>query len=196
MKSAFLAALAPAVVAGALSLTAIPAHAVPVSCPGTPGTGHREFTLDTTPAATCFDHGTGNLTGNPLNDVFLNGAGSGLDLVLIDKTDDTTPGAVSVTGVNGSSGTWSFSAGFDPSDYARLFLGLKSGNGQLDPDWAVFELDPSTTGGSWQISSQGLSHMNLYGQVAAVPLPASVFLLLFGLAGLGFLDWRRRAGVA
>ena len=136
------------------------ANAAPVNCPGTVITTDREFTVDTAPSATCFDFGTGNLTGS--NDVI-----NQLGYTTLDKSDDTTTGlfsdALTIVGTGGSFGTFSISPTVLQT-YSSLLIGFKSGEGLLDPDWAVFALADGVLSGTWAISGQqSLSHANLYG---------------------------------
>ena len=154
---------------------------VSVSCPGTAATTDREFTITTDPiGALCLASAPGNLSGN-------GDAITLLGYTLLDKTDDLTSGGLpqSLTATpptSGLSGTFSFSA----PGFTSFVIAFKSGQGQLDPDWAAFLLPAGETSGSWTISgSQALSHVNLYGKPAPVPLPAAVWLLLSGLGGLG-----------
>jgi hypothetical protein len=178
------------------------AGAAVVQCPGTAAGGDREFTIDVNPAvvtATCYDSGPGNINGNPgPNDPFLL---ANPTLVVLDKTDDGntyggTANEITVTGIPNGSGTFSITF---PSGFSTFYLGLKSGEGQLDPDWVIFKLvlapgTTSITGIPWTVSSQGLSHMILYGDPAPVPLPGALPLLMAALGALlGFFGWRRRA---
>src|SRR5262245_12241044 len=136
------------------------AQAMAVSCTGTPAAGDREFTLDTTPGSTCLAFGPGNVNGNgdDIND---------LGYITIDKTDDSTSGIdpdalTSTPPTSGLSGIFSF---VPPAGFTNFVIALKSGEGQLDPDWAAFLLPAGVTSGSWSISNrQQLSHVNLYGQ--------------------------------
>ena len=67
------------------------------------------------------------------------------------------------------------------STYGTILLAFKSGEGQLDPDWAVFKLAAGTLTGNWSISGdQSLSHANLYGGDAASPVPEPTSMLLLG----------------
>lgn len=182
-----LKALAPVLCLAGLGLSGA-ANAIVVFCPGTLGTTDREFSVDTTAAASCLDFGTGNINGNN-DDINL------LGFVTIDKTDDGTsgidPDALTTNPLNmGLSGTFSFTptAGF--TDFVIAF---KSGEGQLDPDWAAFRLPDGVTSGSWTISGeQALSHANLYAIPGnEVPEAGTLALLGLTLAGLAFL--RRRS---
>ena len=163
-------------------------NAAIVSCPGTAATTDREFTLDTTPDATCLAFDAGNLSGNgdSVND---------LGYITLDKSDDGTSGAVegSLTftpPTSGTSGTFSLDTA-QLSGYTDFVLALKTGEGQLNPDWAAFSLPAGATSGDWAVSGQqALSHAVLYGKVAPVPLPAAVWL--FGASLLGFAGLAKR----
>jgi hypothetical protein len=180
------------VLAGLLGLAVLASGAqaasVTVYCPGSLSTSDREFSVTTDPGtATCFKYGDGNLSGN--NDE-VNQAG----YLTLDKSDDdlsiVRPGSLTVTPPDNSlSGTFSFTA----PGYTDFIIAFKTGEGQLDPDWAAFLLPAGVTSGEWSISGQNeLSHALLYGKPTVVPLPAAAWLLLSGAAGLGLLARRRR----
>jgi len=166
------------------------ASAATVNCPGTAATTDREFTLDTAVAATCYQYGTGNLGGNG---DFINGLG----WVTLDKSDDTTTGNhdgwLTITGQGTTSGTFTI----DPTawtTYGTILFALKSGEGQLDPDWAVFTLAFGTLTGNWSLSgNQSLSHANLYGGGDPLPAPEPTSMVLLGTGLLGLAARMRRS---
>ena len=165
------------------------ANAASVDCPGTAATTDREFRLTTTVAAVCLAYAAGNLNGN-------GDAINALGYVTLDKSDDATtgalPGALTFTPpTSGLSGTFSINA----PGYTSFVLALKSGEGQLDPDWAAFLLPAGILSGAWEIlnGNQALSHANLYGLPTPTPLPGALVLMGTVLAGsYGVGRWRRR----
>jgi hypothetical protein len=175
-KLPLIAAMALLVVAGWFST----AQAETVLCPSSLGPGiDRQFSLTTTPAATCFDYGSGNES-----------VPSGY--VLLSKVEDSGtegpfPASLTVDSVGQAAGTFTFTP---PVGYTSFLLVLKDGNNDF-PAWASFLLN-GATGGSWAISDeQALSHMSVYGVASPVPLPAALPLLLAALAAIGLLGWRR-----
>ncbi len=180
-----------AVIIGSAASTA--ASAATVDCPGSSVfANQRTFSLTSDPTATCLGYGVGN---ESLADV--QGVTGISSLVLIDKRESggsegvlagTALQAITGTLFSGLSGSLSIAA----PGYSNLVLVFKSGEGRLDPDWAAFGLDGDLTA-SWSISGQQeLSHVSLYGTIAAVPLPASWLLLLAGLGGLSVLHRRKQ----
>ena len=184
------AALTALVAAGSGGSTV--ASAATVNCPGTVVVTDREFTLDTSLASTCLATGVGNINGN-------NDAINALGYVTLDKSDDATTGlfplAMSIVGSGTTGGTFSISG---IVGFSSLVIAFKSGRGQLDPDWAAFKLAAGVLSGTWSISQQSLSHVNLYGikdsiSIDPIPVPAGIILMLSGLAGLAGLARMRKA---
>ena len=126
----------------------------------------------------------------------------------LDKIDDgdagqdgdtnTGPYITSISGLDGTSGSFEIAGGLE--DIVFVF---KFGGGGVSPDWISFNWAGSTgegLSGDWAVSgSQALSHVTLYGEVAEngddtpaeIPEPATLMLLGMGLLGLAALRRRR-----
>ena len=173
-----------------------------VSCPGTLATTDREFALTTAVAASCLTSGSGNINGN--GDAINNFVDLG-GLLTLDKsdTDDTFVGVDGEITITGGPNSGHFTLAL-PAGYKNFVLALKSGSGQLDPDWVAFLLAPGTTEGDWTISSQGFSHALLYAQlctecstekenVSENPIPGALWLFGTVIAGgAGYSRWRKK----
>jgi hypothetical protein len=205
MRSTLVTAALAGCVLAAVSGLGTGANAATVSCPGTAATTDREFSVTTAglTTATCIASDEGNINGN-------GDAVNGLGYVTIDKSDNTTAyvgvdAELTITGTGALSGNFSFTA---PAGYFNFVLGLKSGEGQLNPDWVAFLLPAGILSGTWAIltGNQSLSHANLYAQACPrgvcgndqdppnpVPLPGAVWLMGTVLAGsAGIRRWRNR----
>jgi hypothetical protein len=182
-------------VVSALLLPSASAEAAWVSCPGTAATTDREFKINVS-GATCLTDGfgTGNISGS--GDAINN-----LGWITLDKSDDTTTGALQgvlqITGTGSTQGTFTINP-LAWATYSQIVLAFKSGQGQINPDWAAFVLPANTLSGSWRISGQqSLSHANLYGngtgQQPPIPEPATLALLGTGLALSRLVRGKRRS---
>jgi hypothetical protein len=158
---------------------------------------NNHMNIDDSQVSACLDAGVGNLTGNPANDLFINGVGAGYEAA--GKSDEplNNPYNIQFTQSNGS-GTWSFDASFW-DDYGMGAIAFKFGTGNKPDEWFVYQLVDGVTSGNWQFvnvggTGGGLSHINLYGipGETGVPAPAPVTLLGVGLLGLGLVGRRRR----
>lgn len=157
--------------------------------------GGRDFSVTATTVTACLAAGVGNINGN--NDLFQQAYPG---WVFLDGSDNNggahngwLTGAPSLTA--GLSGTFNINP-LAYATYDRIAIGFKSGEGQLDPDWAVFELADNTLSGSWAISErQELSHALLYGigTPTSVPEPGTLPLIGLAVAGIAVVKRRRTA---
>lgn len=83
------------------------------------------------------------------------------------------------------------------SGYDSYMIAIKGG-----PTFSVYLMDGTTLSGSWSTAGilkgnntpgPGLSNFSIWGSPTVVPLPAGVWLLLTGIAGLGLAKRRRAA---
>ncbi len=168
------------------------ALAAPVLC--STDTAKNHMSIDDSLVSTCLGSGLGNLTGNPMNDLFLNSA-AGTGYSTVTKSDDSTVlYSLSLTQTNGT-GTFSFDSSFW-DDFGAGAIAFKFGTGNQPDSWFVYELQDGVTSGDWSFINVfgrggGLSHINLYATSAVVSEPATLALLGLGL--MGFALTRRRA---
>jgi len=184
------------------------AFAAPVTCPPVPLASDRIFTVTATPEAACLAYGPGNDKSTDWWTQIPTAAW--LEVDASDSSSGLYDGWLTLTpSTSGLAGTFSVPAAAWGS-YGRIAFALKSGEGQANPDYAVFELfnnglDPTT--GSWTITGfsaagstlgQSLSHGTLYGfgepEIPDVPAPepASLMLMGSGLIGLAARARRRK----
>ena len=173
-------------------------HAAEVICTD-PSINH--MIIEDLEVSACLASGIGNINGNPANDSFLLGAGSGLTLV--SKTDSANPFNIQINQTSqtgdSSDGTWSVDASLWTT-YADAQLGFKLGTGNQPDEWFVYELVAGVTSGTWQFvnafgTGGGYSHANLYSTETPfvpdpIPVPAAAWL--FGSALLGLAGIKRR----
>ncbi len=163
--------------------------ATPIPCNADPNINYME--IDNSEVSACLLSGTGNLTGNPANDLFLiNSAGAGFELA--SKSDEANPFNIMWSQDNGT-GEWSFDASFW-NIYSSGALAFKFGTGNQEDEWFVFSLVNGVSSGYWEFINifelgGGLSHVNLYG--VRVPEPSTLGLLGIGLVLIGLRRRRR-----
>ncbi len=152
---------------------------------------------DDSQVSACLDAGEGNLTGNPMNDLFLTGVGTGYEPAGKSDEPANNPFMIEYT-QNGSTGTWSFDSSFW-NTYSEGAIGFKFGTGNQPDEWFVFSLVQGVFSGDWEFVNVfgrggGLSHINLYGKgtPTSVPEPTTLGLLGLGLVGLGLAARRRK----
>src|SRR5678816_1106432 len=95
------------------------ASATPVMCQVAT---NNHMLVDNSIVSACLDAGVGNLTGNPLNDLFINGAGGGYNFIGLGgfTQDPQVPG--------GSTGTFAFLDSLWAT-YSDIAIGFKFGTG-------------------------------------------------------------------
>jgi hypothetical protein len=176
--------VASAIIALTALLSAAPAEAGPEPCSVTYVTAEGNNALN------C-QNGTGNNDFlNPLAVNTQNFFGFN-DWQIIARQPDNevdTGKGLAITGVGGTSGTWSVNAGA-LSSYANFMIVLKAGT-----QWAGFLFNnPNADNGTWGYpTTPGLSHLSLYARgTSAVPEPSAMTLLGAGLAAL-WLARRRK----
>lgn len=201
----------------ALALASVGAANAAVVVCGNSSLGIRTTTVDPAMSGSCYA-GMDNL-GNPQLLALVNSQyGLSPSSVLVDRdTANTNGGDLSITGVGGVTGNWSFTSTLWDT-YERMFLYFHFGDGPdnlpntgstTDPDIFIVELTKPDSAGSWEHFGGdltkpdrfGLSNIALLGfDDGSVPpgggrLPepgtASIALLSIGIAG-ATSAWRRR----
>jgi hypothetical protein len=114
-------------------------------------------------------------------------------------------GALSLTGLGATSGTWSITAplGFG---FSSLVIAFQGEVAMTNPDWAWFSLATGALSGTWSIASTNgktLDRAYIYGQkvavdprTGAVPVPGGIVLGATGLGVLGLIGQRRKKKLA
>jgi len=180
-----------------LFLAAHHAQASVIACNVDPTINYME--MSTVEATACLDSGTGNLSGQNHNDLFINNGTTGTGYMSAGKSDEG-PNLFNISYTqSGNSGTWNFDSSFW-SQYSDAALGFKFGTGNTPDEWFVFSLADGISSGSWDFfqgssfnkqNGGGLSHMNLYYKdEVRVPEPGTLGLL--GLGIISLMTVRRR----
>lgn len=166
------------------------ANAAPVLCQTVT---NYHMLVDDSIVSACLDAGVGNLTGNPMNDLFINGAGAGYDFIglgVFSQSTNTTTAAA---------GTFTFDDSLWDT-YSDIAVGFKFGTGNNADEWFVYSLKSLLASGDYdwdliKVSQQGggLSHVNFYGILdSQVPEPGTLALLGLALVVMG--SCHRRQG--
>ena len=166
--------------------------ATPIMCGTNPGINH--MLIDSSQVSACLDSGSGNISGNPNTDPFLQNAAAAGDYYLISsKSDGVNPFGlgfnVTFKDKNKTLGTWNLDASYWLTNSIGI-LGFKFGTGNNDDEWFIYELVHGVYSGTFEFvnvyqKGGGLSHTNLY----RVPEPWN--LVLMGIALLGLAGSRR-----
>ena len=157
---------------------------------------NNHMVVDNSIVSACLDAGVGNLTGNPMNDLFINGAGEDYDSIGLGgfTQDPQVPGV--------STGTFAFDAALWGT-YSDIAVGFKFGTGNQPDEWFVYSLKTLLASGDYDWTfvnvfgrGGGLSHVNFYGILDSRQVPEPDTLALLGLAMIVASCFRRQRGQA
>ncbi len=170
------------------------ASAAPVLCQ-TVTINH--MSIGDTIVSACLDAGVGNLTGNPDNDLFING-------VLATGYESIGDGLWSQSSQSDTlaEGTFTFNDSLWDI-YSDIAVGFKFGTGNNPDEWFVYSLKSLLESGvyDWDLikafkQGGGLSHVNFYGIPGGGQVPEPGTLALLGMALVVASCFRRQSGQA
>jgi hypothetical protein len=155
------------------------ASAAPVLCENVT---INHMSISNSIVAACLDAGVGNLTGNPDNDLFINGVGAGYEHI---GPGVWSQGPQSETL---SEGTFTFNDSLWDI-YSDIAVGFKFGTGNNPDEWFVYSLQSLLASGvyDWDLikafrQGGGLSHVEFYGILDDREVSEPATLALLGLA--------------
>ena len=169
------------------------ASAAPVLCETVT---NNHMSIGDTIVSACLDAGVGNLTGNPGNDLFINGVGTGYESIgegLWSQSSQSDTLA---------EGTFTFNDALWDI-YSDIAVGFKFGTGNNPDEWFVYSLQSLLESGvyEWDFikafkQGGGLSHVRFYGISDDRQVPEPGTLALLGLALVVASCLRRQSGQA
>lgn len=146
-------------------------------------------------ADTLVAYGDDNISGNSRN----GNIPAGWSVIVDGSSAPYATDVFQVSGLGAASGSFSILDGSVWNLYSRIAIGLKVGNAQKTPDWAILELEQFASSGIWSTNTpQGLSHYMVYGiagvgNPSQVPVPGAFWLLGSALAGMLAVGRTKRA---
>ena len=166
------------------------ASAAPVLCQTLT---NNHMSIDSSIVSACLDAGVGNLTGNPMNDLFINGAGTGYESIGAGLWSQSSQSQML------AEGTFTFDDSLWDI-YSNIAVGFKFGTGNNPDEWFVYSLQSFLTSGvyDWDLikafrQGGGLSHVNFYGVLDDRQVPEPGTLGLLGLALVVASCFRRQS---